>query len=297
MRRILLNVLTVCCLSNPIIAQTGNEKFSVMEKSFNTLQSKQIEQDKKILQLSTAMNKNNGEILYLTQQHNKLCKSIDSLKAISDSLEKAQIAYKADVTDKIKDTNNMLDSNRSLLESRILWGSIIILSVFIVLFLVYYLLTKRIRNGTNTIDNVRKAQDALQTAQIKMQEESVKLDTKLIDLIEKQIAATDHSFALRVADEIVRMELNLSRMDSSVKGYKQLDKAVQRIKNTFKANGYEIVGMLGTPYHEGMRVTADFVFDENLDAGKQIITGITKPQVNYNGIMIQAAQITVSQNI
>ena len=36
---------------------------------------------------------------------------------------------------------------------------------------------------------------------------------------------------------------------------------------------------------------------ENLKDGEQIITGIIKPQVNYNGKMIQAAQITVSQNI
>jgi hypothetical protein len=55
--------------------------------------------------------------------------------------------------------------------------------------------------------------------------------------------------------------------------------------------------MLGKPYNDGMKVTASFVEDENLEPGKQIITGIIKPQINYNGTMIQAAQITVSQNI
>ena len=103
--------------------------------------------------------------------------------------------------------------------------------------------------------------------------------------------------AQKVADEIVRIELNMSRMDSSIKGYKQLAKAVERIKDNFKANGYEIVDMLGKPYNEGMKVIANFVVDEDLEEGKQIITGITKPQINYNGQMIQAAQITVSQNI
>jgi hypothetical protein len=44
-------------------------------------------------------------------------------------------------------------------------------------------------------------------------------------------------------------------------------------------------------------VIANFVVDENLEEGRQIITNITKPQINYNGQMIQAAQITVSQNI
>ena len=110
-------------------------------------------------------------------------------------------------------------------------------------------------------------------------------------------AETDHSLALKVADEIVRIELNLSRMDASVKGYKQLAKAVGRIKNNFQANGYEIIDMLGKPYNEGMKVVANFVPDETLKEGEQIITGVTKPQINYNGKMIQSAQITVSQNI
>ncbi len=44
-----------------------------------------------------------------------------------------------------------------------------------------------------------------------------------------------------------------------------------------------------------MKVVANFVPDETLKEGEQIITGVTKPQINYNGKMIQSAQITVSQ--
>ena len=102
---------------------------------------------------------------------------------------------------------------------------------------------------------------------------------------------------LKVADESVRIEANLSHMNASVKGYKQLAKAVERIKANFRANGYEIVDMLGKPYHEGMKVTANFVTDETLPEGEQFITGVIKPQINYKGKMIQSAQITVSQNL
>lgn len=69
------------------------------------------------------------------------------------------------------------------------------------------------------------------------------------------------------------------------------------MKDNLSANGYEIVDMLGKPYNQGMKVTANFIEDENLEQGQQIITGIIKPQINYKGKMIQAAQITVSQNI
>ena len=53
--------------------------------------------------------------------------------------------------------------------------------------------------------------------------------------------------------------------------------------------------MLGKPYHEGMKVIATFVTDDTLEQGQQIISRIIKPQVNYKQIMIQAAQIEVSQ--
>jgi len=86
-------------------------------------------------------------------------------------------------------------------------------------------------------------------------------------------------------------------MDHTIKGYKQLSKGIERIKDNFKAKGYEITDMLGKPYVEGMKVVANFVPDESLPEGSQIITGIIKPQILFNGTMIQAAEITVSQNI
>ena len=131
------------------------------------------------------------------------------------------------------------------------------------------------------------------------------MDNKMIELFEKQMVSgsitavgtkIDHSLALKVADEIVRIEMNLSRMDASIKGYKQLTKAVQRIKDNFNANGYEIVDMLGKSYVAGMKVAVTFVTDESLEHGQQIITKIIKPQINYQQQMIQAAQIEVSQS-
>ncbi|MBF1577168.1 MAG: hypothetical protein HXO17_10370 [Prevotella shahii] len=232
--------------------------------------------------------------------------TIDSLQGLCRQLSDTQAEDRKAINEKIASTNEGVVANNIQLQSRTVWGGAIVgIIVFIVIGIAYWVI-KRIRRSVSTIDEVRKVQDALQAAQTKMQEESVKLDNKLLEFAEKQLetapqvtnkAEQDHSLALKVADEIVRIELNMSRMDASVKGYKQLSKAVQRIKDNFSANGYEIVDMLGKPYSDGMKVTANFVSDEGLEQGKQIITGITKPQINYNGKMIQAAQITVSQNI
>ena len=305
-RILLLIVIVVVFMPVSTVAQMEVRKISVIEETMNNIQQRQAELNIKMQQLMSISNKNDRDIMVLKQYNDVLCKSIDYLKTVCDSMKKAQTVDRSMINGKIQETNNTLVLTQSVVKDRTVLGGIIITIILFALPLLYYYLAKRIRSGIFSIDEVRKAQEALQSAQTKMQEESVRLDDKLLELFDKQISAVpkvvgndkpNHSLALKVADEIVRIELNMSRMDSSIKGYKQLSKAVERIKDNFKANGYEIVDMLGKPYNEGMKVTANFVADEDLEEGKQIITGITKPQINYNGQMIQAAQITVSQNI
>lgn len=248
-----------------------------------------------------------GRLRGLYQQQ---AKELDSL--LTQQLQQAEntksLAEKVGAG--ISDANQKIDNNVSTLSERInsrTWlGAFGILIAIGLLAFTYYILRRKISSGTTTIDKIRSAQEELKTAQKAMQEESVKLDSKLVELLDKKIEATptpaaneqtDHTLALKVADEIVRIETNLSRMDTSVKGYKQLAKAVERIRTNFLANGYEIVEMLGKPYNEGMKVVANFVSDDTLAEGEQKITGIIKPQINYKGKMIQSAQITVSQNL
>ena len=237
-------------------------------------------------------------------------KELDSLRANQQQQTENVKSLAEQVGADISDANQKIDSNVSTLSESInsrTWlgelGSLIAIGL---LDCTYYILRKKISSGTSTIDKIRTAQEGLESAQKAMQEESVKLDSKLVELLDKKMEATpasvsneqtDHTLALKVADEIVRIETNLSRMDTSVKGYKQLAKAVERIRANFLANGYEIVEMLGKPYNEGMKVVANFVSDETLAEGEQKITGIIKPQINYKGKMIQSAQITVSQNL
>ena len=100
---------------------------------------------------------------------------------------------------------------------------------------------------------------------------------------------------LAIASEISRMENNLCRMQD-VPGHKQLSRALDRMKVALQAEGYTVIPLLGTPYREGMQMTALFVLDESLPPGSSVITSVQKPQVNRNGKMIQAASVTVGQN-
>ena len=166
-----------------------------------------------------------------------------------------------------------------------------------------WLLSRKMKNNNSAIENIKGVQEELQKAQKSLEEESLSLDNKLIDIFERQVQSNnnsikeDHSLVLKVANEIVRIEYNLSRMDSSIKGYKQLTKGVERIKNNFIAKGYEIAEMMGQPFNEGMRVKADFILDESLEQGSRIITKVIEPQVIFNGELLQKAYIVVSQNI
>lgn len=221
-----------------------------------------------------------------------------SVSSVSDSVE--QTNRNLQTTDSQVSLNQQMLSQRTLAVG--IAGGVLLLGLIAIVLI----FMRRTRTNRTAFETLQKAQQTLQTAQKQLQEESVQVDNKLLEVAEKQLALQnsqpkaaeiDHSLALKVADEVVRIELNLSRMDPETRGYKQLNKACQRIRDNFAANGYEIVEMLGKDYDEGMRVVANFCIDENLEVGKRIITGITKPQVLYNGTMIQAAQITVSQNI
>jgi hypothetical protein len=74
-----------------------------------------------------------------------------------------------------------------------------------------------------------------------------------------------------------------------------LSASVKRIEDNFAANGYEMPDLLNKPYDNRMKViVSNTIPDESIENGKEIITKIIKPQVNYKGVMIQAAQVEVS---
>lgn len=289
---------------------------TVVNANADNLKEQLLKQSARLDSIESNINRLNNSIKQQHQTNLRLDATDKEILSIQDSMhdnlcvlnehiiviERTQSEDRASFKNDIQETNTNIATNLVKMDSRTMWGGILLLCT--ILGFSGYLYVKR-RKDYTSMNDVRKAQEALQIAQSKMQEDSIKLDNQMLALMEKQMNATstvvsteaDHSLALKVADEIVRIELNLSRMDASVKGYKQLAKAVERIKNNFQANGYEIIDMLGKPYNEGMKVVANFVPDETLKEGEQIITGVTKPQINYNGKMIQSAQITVSQNI
>ena len=295
-----------CQFANAKSVNDNTDKIKALEEKCYVLQNKQVKADNNLRKLIENQHVAEREIQTLVKKNDAQRLAIDSLQDKCKSLEEAQSTDRENINGKIDATDNNVRTNQDQLQSRTLYGVIVVIVVLVIIVGVACWLTKRIKSGTSTIGDVRRAQEALQAAQTKMQEESVKLDNQLLAIVQKQLDASsaskitgepDHSLVVKLADEIARIETNLSKMDKSVRGYKQLVQAKDRMINNVRANGYEIISLLGQEYNDGMQFQTRFVPDESLPEGKRIITGMIKMQVNYNGKMIQPAEIVVSQNI
>jgi len=269
------------------------------------LQKQNARIEKQLLELSSlrsSLNEQGKEISSLGTELSATNEHVAQQDANIDSVA-------ANVTTADKKIDDKADSLSSSIKMRTICAVSGIILAIILLVVFFIVLHRRIKKGSSSIDSIKQAQESLEVAQKTMQEESVKLDNKLVELLEKQIKVSttnkpaeekceiDHRFALKVGDEIAKIETNLSKMDSTVRGYNQLKQAVKRIKDNFNAQGYEIVDLLGLDYNDGMPFEAQFVPDETLPEGKRIISGITRLQINYKGEMIQSAKIVVRQNI
>ncbi len=309
-------LLTVVCFTTISFCSLAQEPVKSVDLTSVTTEQNNIKREFNSLrgEVSVLKNKNakaESRISALESLNKDLSLKLDSLQKENDNLANNQKADKSELSTIIGETNEKVLATEEILSSRTLWGLCGIIALIVALAAIVWAFLKKFKSGTTSIDDVRKAQSSLEEAQEnirkaqeKMQEETIQLDNKLIEVLSNQPVPTptttddgeiDHSLTLKVADEIVKIEMNLSRMDESIKGYKQLSRGVQRIKDNFKANDYEIVDMLGKPYQAGMKAAVTFVTDDTLEPGQQIISRIIKPQVNYKQVMIQAAQIEVSQ--
>lgn len=299
MKKAILSI-SVAILTQMSFAANANDSlrtcFSKIQATDATVQTLQLENETLKSEVSTLNSTISAQTSEIDSLKSVITKTNNSISALADSLN-INISTTREQIQTNSDTLNQTIAKKAQVG---IWIFIVLaLGVAIIAFIFGRLLAKR---GNEVASLSAKAD--------KLNEEIVnRLSSEMSELqsLSKQIGAiptatgvgTDNEQKLitTLADRITFMEMTLYKMDSSVRGHKQLSKSIKQMKDNLLANGYELVDMLGKDYHDGMKVTANFVEDENLPQGKQIITGIIKPQINYQGKMIQSAQITVSQNL
>ena len=251
------------------------------------------------------------EIINLNTKLSTANKSIDSLrnKIEENSVAISQTANQLgiQITTTEQTTNKRIDEVGQLLSRNSLYGIIGVLSAILLSVLLYWLLSKRQKTDkTVVLEQLQKTKTSIEESLVKELGKQTSLLENELQLLAQQKNASpvstntepDHSLALRVAGEITIIERNLSLMDSNVKGYKQLKKSVEKLKDNLLANGYEIIELHGKPYHPGLPVTIINSYpDENLEKDQEIISKILVPAVRYNDKIIQSAQVEVSVGV
>lgn len=200
-------------------------------------------------------------------------------------------------------TNQKITAVDQSLSKSTLYSIIGVLLAILISGILYFLLSKRQKvDRTDLIDKLSKTKSSLEEGLIKefgKQTELLETQIKLIEGHKTNTSAPaaeiDHTLALRVADEITLIERNISLMDASVKGLKQLSRSVSKLRDNLLANGYEIPELLGKKYNSGMNLlVVSSIQDDNIEKDTELITKIIKPQVNFKDKMIQSAQVEVS---
>lgn len=203
---ILLLIICVCQATNAK-PSSDNDKIKSLDEKCVNLQNQQSRIANDLCRLKDKQKESDRRIQSLKSENNTHSAAIDSLRNVCKQLAVSQSTDRKKVNGMIDKTNSNVQANQETLQSRTLLVCIIAILMLVVIVGVTYRLARRIKSGNISIDEVRKAQDALQAAQTKMQEESIKLDDKLLELFDRQIANVpknadhgepDHSLALKV---------------------------------------------------------------------------------------------------
>jgi len=280
--------------SNNTQIKNLNNEFSGFQKKFGKIKKLQKS-------LNNLISSLNIKLKSSTDRVNNLGNTIIQMESYTDSISDVMVSIDESVNKTVQDiekehlaneeTKKQIDSvNRSFSKKQKFSLLVVGLSIILII-IIYFILNKKWSKRTEELNRKqneifeKQIQDSQQIAEWLSRESTTVLAQ----------SDPDHSFAKRVADEIVRITTNLSRMDESIKGYKQLKASVRKLTQSLNANDYEIEELLGKPWDSGMNLQANFVIDEKLKESESIISRIIKPQINYKGKLIQAAQVEVSQ--
>ena len=133
-------------------------------------------------------------------------------------------------------------------------------------------------------------------------EQSAKALVALEELVSREPPAAanaepDHKLVLLMCNEINRMENNLRHMDSAARGHKKLLGVVRRMKENLGTRGYEITLLHGQRYVPGLTVVAeDWITDEGLAPGRDVISWVKTPEVRFRGEIVQSARVQIARN-
>ena len=299
------------------VVQDTSSSTSISEPKSSVEQNSNIDQDTSISEPKSSVEQNSNvdqntsssEPKSLVEQNSNIDQDTSSSEPVTSAESSPSVDQAVFKSESISSVESNDGANSSA--SNLNYAMIVFIIFLLLVEVINHIKTiKLLKNSDNLLelcntykDSINKYQEIFQNSLINQENDLQKI-ISLYNLAKENesVPSSDadiseqHEIVKIVADRLSFMKVTMSKMDPNIKGFKQLNKSIIQITNNLQATGYEIIDYLGEDYKEGMKVVATFITDENLDAGKRIITGVIKPQINYKGTMIQSAQITVSQN-
>ncbi len=254
------------------------------------------------------LEKNNFDLQRINSLQKKQVDSISLLLSVAQS-NIQQIADSLHITVTnvsmtSKQTQNQIQDINQTISNRTLYWIIAILGVALLSMIVFFVLRSKLSSSTKNLDSqIARTNDA-------MQNEAIKLDSKLVEILQTQLSVlkeerknksvgskeADHKLPLKVGEEIHRMRKRIENMPQDVKGLNALTNSLQRLEEEFNESGYEIVELIGKKYVDGMKVEARFVDNPDIPKGEEIITDVLRPQIMFQGLVIQVAKVEVGKS-
>ena len=295
MRKTILIIGVIAVFSTVSVAQTKNDTIQQLQRQVVNLENLNSGLSKQVNAAKSNIKKLEGRISSTDDSVDVLKKELalinNNLKAVTNKLE-LQMQQLSE-----KSNSDFSALSKRVSNNTIYWILAVVAIALFPTILFGWLRSRLTLVKTELSDQIKNTSEAIREDILKLDNQvfwSLDIQKNLRKTEQNESEDIDHSLALKVADEIIRIKRNLSSMDPEIKGLKQLEFAVDRIQDTFRENGYEMVELLDKPYDQGMKVSAKFKPDNTLKQGEQIITRIFKPQVNYNDFIIQEAQVEVS---
>ena len=304
-------------ISSSNLGSNVDQDTSNSELKYLVEQNSNVDQDTSSSELKSLVEQNSNieqdtsssELKSLVEQNSNVDKDTSSSEPVTSAESSSSVDQEVFKSESISSVESNDGANSSA--SNLNYVMIVFIIFLLFVEVINYIKTiKLLKNSDNLLelcntykDSINKYQEIFQNSLVNQENDLQKI-ISLYTLVKENecVPSSDadiseqHEIVKIVADRLSFMKVTMSKMDPNIKGFKQLNKSIIQITNNLQATGYEIIDYLGEDYKEGMKVVATFITDENLDAGKRIITGVIKPQINYKGTMIQSAQITVSQN-
>jgi len=226
-------------------ANAQQDSINILWKDVNVIKSNNkalLNSNKELIQ----------QISFLKQTIDSISKNVQSntltLQKTADSL-----GIKISTTESF--SKQKYDELGNSLSKSTLYGIIALLFAILISVIVYFFLSKRQRTDkTEVIDQILKTKTILEEEQIKVYSKITEIHQDQLTLIKQERENTpkgvepDHSLAKKVAEEMVKMQMNLAHMDSKIRGHRQLTIAVTNVYDNLRANGYEITELLNKEY-------------------------------------------------